>query len=70
MVGALDRSEIMLVEPHVESPTGVKITDRDMRAFEKPRLRRHDFHGDWNYTIRPHTTLNDQPEQDRDVDSR
>jgi hypothetical protein len=22
-----------------------------MKAFEKTRLRRHDFHGDWNYTV-------------------
>jgi Rhodopirellula transposase DDE domain len=51
-------------------PTGLKITDRDMRVFEKARLHRHDFHGDWNYTIHPITTPNDQPEQDRDLDSR
>jgi hypothetical protein len=27
-----------------------------MRVFEKTRLRRHDFHGDWNYTIHPNTS--------------
>jgi hypothetical protein len=51
-------------------PTGLRITDRDMRAFEKTRMRRHTFHGDWNYTIHPNTTLNDHQEQDRHLDSR
>lgn len=30
--------------------TGKKVTDEQMRDV---RLERHDFHGDWNYTIRP-----------------
>jgi hypothetical protein len=34
-------------------PTGLGITDRDMKTFEKQHLHRHDFHGDWNYTIPP-----------------
>jgi hypothetical protein len=33
-------------------PRGIKIPDRDMKEFEARYLRRHDFHGDWNYTIR------------------
>ena len=32
-------------------PKGIRITDKQMKAFETQRLRRHDFHGDWNYTI-------------------
>ena len=32
-------------------PSGVKIPDKDMKTFEARHLRRHDFHGDWNYTI-------------------
>src|SRR6266704_3204207 len=32
-------------------PKGIKITDKDMKAFEAWHLRRHEFHGDWNYTI-------------------
>ena len=32
-------------------PRGIKIPDRDMKEFEARYLRRHDFHGDWNYTI-------------------
>jgi transposase len=31
-------------------PPGVKITDAQMHQLN---LQRHDFHGDWNYTIRP-----------------
>ena len=32
-------------------PKGIKIPDKDMKAFEARHLRRHEFHGDWNYTI-------------------
>ena len=31
-------------------PTGVRITDAQMAALP---LDRHDFHGEWNYTLRP-----------------
>jgi hypothetical protein len=41
-------------------PTGLKITDRQMKTLEKTQLRRHDFHGDWNYTIHPSNTSGDQ----------
>jgi hypothetical protein len=33
-------------------PKGVKISDTQMAAIN---LSRHEFHGDWNYTISPHT---------------
>src|SRR6266700_2635897 len=33
-------------------PRGIKISDREMKAFEAANLHRHQFHGDWNYTIR------------------
>jgi hypothetical protein len=29
----------------------IKIADKDMKAFEARHLQRHNFHGDWNYTI-------------------
>ncbi|MGV1009963.1 MAG: ISAzo13 family transposase [Dermatophilaceae bacterium] len=32
-------------------PKGMKITDKDMKTFEAKHLQRHQFHGDWNYTI-------------------
>ena len=31
-------------------PKGVKVTDAEMNALS---LHRHDFHGEWNYTIKP-----------------
>ncbi len=34
-------------------PKGVKITDKQMAALP---LDKHDFHGDWNYTLNPQTT--------------
>ena len=33
-------------------PKGVKVTDREVASI---RIERDDFHGDWNYTIRPRT---------------
>jgi Rhodopirellula transposase. len=30
---------------------GIKITDRQITALEATQLRRHEFHGDWNYTL-------------------
>lgn len=32
-------------------PTGVKVSDAELGAVQ---LERSEFHGDWNYTIRPH----------------
>lgn len=29
----------------------LKISDKEMKAFETRRLHRHEFHGDWNYTL-------------------
>jgi hypothetical protein len=30
--------------------TGIKVSDGDLAQV---KLKRHDFHGDWNYTIKP-----------------
>ena len=30
---------------------GIKITDKEMKAFTARHLTRHEFHGDWNYTV-------------------
>ena len=32
-------------------PKGIKIPDKDMKTFEARHLQRHEFHGNWNYTI-------------------
>jgi hypothetical protein len=34
-------------------PKGVKVTDKELAAVP---LTRHEFHGDWNYTVHPSTT--------------
>ena len=35
-------------------PSGIKITDRQMRELEANGiLRRHQFHGEWNYSLKP-----------------
>jgi Rhodopirellula transposase DDE domain len=31
-------------------PKGIKVTDEELAAVE---IKRHAFHGDWNYTISP-----------------
>jgi len=37
-------------------PRGIKIPDRDMKSLQTTGiLTRHDFHGDWNYTLNPTT---------------
>ena len=30
---------------------GIKISDKEKRTWEARHLHRHDFHGDWNYTV-------------------
>jgi hypothetical protein len=32
-------------------PRGIKINDREMKDLDRRRLQRHDFHGEWNYTL-------------------
>jgi transposase len=34
-------------------PTGTEISDEQMHELEDRALARHDFHGDWNYTLLP-----------------
>jgi hypothetical protein len=36
-------------------PRGIAITDRQMRELEQTRITRHDWHGEWNYTLHPAT---------------
>ena len=38
-------------------PAGIKVKDSEMNSLN---LRRHDFHGDWNYTISPRSPLSKQ----------
>ncbi len=34
-------------------PKGIKISDRQMKELEQRALRRHQFHGEWNYDLIP-----------------
>ncbi len=36
-------------------PQGVRVTDEQMQSIN---LSRHEFHGDWKYTIRPTAPIN------------
>ena len=36
-------------------PTGLRITDRQMRELLRRHIIRHEFHGDWNYDVHPTT---------------
>lgn len=35
-------------------PAGLKVSDAEMKAIN---MQRHDFHGDWNYTIKPQAQI-------------
>ena len=39
---------------------GIKVSDKEMRQLEADRIQRHDWHGEWNYTITPISTPDDQ----------
>ena len=34
-------------------PKGIKISDRQVKDLEQRALRRHQFHGEWNYRLIP-----------------
>ena len=34
-------------------PKGITITDKEMKELEQRSIRRHDYHGEWNYTLLP-----------------
>ena len=36
---------------HAEYPKGIKISDRQIRELESRPITRHDWHGEWNYTL-------------------
>jgi hypothetical protein len=48
-----------------EYPTGLKIPDKQMKALdEQGILTRHDFHGEWNYTLNPQQPRHAQDKPD------
>ena len=46
-----------------EYPKGIKIPDKQIKALEtQGTLARHQFHGEWNYTLNPEPRhARDQP---------
>ncbi len=53
LIGATTNKKGLKVRAHRDTgyyPTGVKITKTELAAVP---LTRHDFHGDWNYTVHP-----------------
>jgi hypothetical protein len=54
LIGATTTSTGLKVRAELDQgyyyPEGVKISKKEMDALA---LRRHDFHGDWNYTVLP-----------------
>jgi hypothetical protein len=36
---------------HAEYPKGIKVSDKQIRDLEARAITRHDWHGEWNYTI-------------------
>ena len=54
LAGALAEVAPVLDEAALDTNSyqrGIKITDKEMKAFEAAHLQRHKFHGDWNYTV-------------------
>jgi hypothetical protein len=39
-------------------PKGIAVSDDEMAAIN---IRRDEFHGEWNYTIRPHSQSGEAP---------
>ena len=36
---------------HAEYPKGIKISDKQIREREARAITRHEWHGEWNYTV-------------------
>ena len=53
LIGATTTRSGLRVRSEIDTrsyPQGVKVTDEQMQRIN---LSRHEFHGDWNYTIEP-----------------
>lgn len=53
-IGAVTTKTGLTVQAALDTdsyPKGIRISDKDMKAFEAKHLQRHQFHGDWNYSI-------------------
>ena len=53
LIGSTKTEEGLKVRCELDTkkyPKGIKVSDEQL---EKVKLKKHDFHGDWNYTIKP-----------------
>ena len=60
LIAATTTSTGLTVESYLDTtlyPTGQKVSDAQLATIQ---LDRDPFHGEWNYTIRPHGTANDE----------
>jgi hypothetical protein len=58
LIGATTTRTGLTVHAEVDTnayPRGLKVTDAEMAAI-RPQIEPDQFHGDWNYTLRPRTT--------------
>ncbi len=59
MIASTTTSTGLTVESYLDTasyPTGVTVTNAEMEAL---RIERDTFHGEWNYTLRPRTAVDD-----------
>jgi hypothetical protein len=55
LIAATTSKTGLTVRSHLDKniyPAGVKVSDQQMAEI---RIKRHTFHGDWNYTLQPRT---------------
>ena len=67
-IGAVTTStglSVTAVLDQASYPTGTEISDEQMHELEDRALARHDFHGEWNYTLLPVWRPAPQPRQER-----
>jgi transposase len=56
LIGATTTQKGLAVHAELDTnsyPAGIKVSDAEMATLA---IHRHDFHGDWNYTLRPRPT--------------
>ena len=56
IIGAVTTSTGLTVAAVLDTgqyPVGVQVSDQQIHDLEDRALTRHDFHGDWNYTVLP-----------------
>jgi hypothetical protein len=53
LIGAVKTKEglkVMAKKEKKKYQSGIKVSDKEMKQL---KLKRHEFHGEWNYTIKP-----------------